>query len=136
MKKVDVSLMNPGEWLAVMGAGELGLNAVAIAKAMGFEKVVSCDLDPTKLQTAVSMGADAVLDTSREDALEELRKITGNQLLGAPNLTNDIWLYGSSPDDIRYTLLNGRNGIMPGHSELIGPDRGRILTAYVYSLSQ
>ena len=61
---------------------------------------------------------------------------TGNQLLGAPNLTNDIWLYGSSPDDIRYTLLNGRNGIMPGHSELIGPDRGRILTAYVYSLSQ
>ncbi|MEM7189110.1 MAG: zinc-binding dehydrogenase, partial [Pseudomonadota bacterium] len=58
------------------------LNAIAIGKAMGFEKIVSCDIDPTKLQTAVSMGADAVLDTSREDALDELRKITDNQLLG------------------------------------------------------
>ncbi len=82
LKKVDVSLMNPGEWLAVMGAGGLGLNAVAIAKAMGFEKVVSCDIDDTKLQTAVSLGADAVLNTTREDALDELRKITDNQLLG------------------------------------------------------
>ncbi|MEM9139143.1 MAG: alcohol dehydrogenase [Pseudomonadota bacterium] len=82
LKKVDVTKMNPGEWLAVMGAGGLGLNAVAIAKAMGFEKIVACDIDQTKLQTAVSMGADAVLDTSREDALEELRKITDNKLLG------------------------------------------------------
>ncbi|MEM7254113.1 MAG: alcohol dehydrogenase [Pseudomonadota bacterium] len=82
LKKVGVEQMNPGEWLAVMGAGGLGLNAVAIAKAMGFENVVSCDIDPNKMQTAVSMGADAVLDTSRDDALDELRRITGNQLLG------------------------------------------------------
>jgi D-arabinose 1-dehydrogenase-like Zn-dependent alcohol dehydrogenase len=82
LKKVGLEEMNPGEWIAVMGAGGLGLNAVAIAKAMGFEKVVSCDVDPHKMQTAISMGADAVLDTSREDALDELRKITGNQLLG------------------------------------------------------
>ncbi len=83
--------MNPGEWLAVMGAGGLGLNAVAIARAMGFEKIVSVDIDDRKLQAAVEMGADAVLNGSREDALEELRKITGNQLLavvdtvGAPS---------------------------------------------------
>ncbi|MEM1300704.1 MAG: alcohol dehydrogenase [Pseudomonadota bacterium] len=82
LKKVNVDLMNPGEWLAVMGCGGLGMNAVAIAKAMGFEKVVACDVDDVKLQTAVSMGADAVLNTRREDALEELRKITDNQLLG------------------------------------------------------
>ena len=82
LKKVDPEAMNPGEWIAVMGAGGLGLNAVAIAKAMGFENVVSCDVDANKMQTAVSMGADAVLDTSREDALDELRKITGNKLLG------------------------------------------------------
>ena len=82
LKKVDPAKMNPGEWLAVMGAGGLGLNAVAIAKAMGFEKVVSCDIDPVKMQTAISMGADAVLDTTREDALDELRKITDGKLLG------------------------------------------------------
>lgn len=82
LKKVDPALMNPGEWLGVMGTGGLGMNAIAIAKAMGFERIVACDKDQTKLQTAVSMGADAVLDSTREDALAELRKITDNKLLG------------------------------------------------------
>jgi D-arabinose 1-dehydrogenase-like Zn-dependent alcohol dehydrogenase len=83
--------LHEGEWLAVMGAGGLGLNAVGIARAMGFERIVSVDIDDRKLQAAAEMGADAVLNGSREDALEELRRITGNQLLavvdtvGAPS---------------------------------------------------
>jgi cytochrome c oxidase cbb3-type subunit 3 len=61
---------------------------------------------------------------------------TGNQVLGAPNLTDDAWLYGYSEKEIRRTLEEGRNGVMPAHSSLIGPDRARILAAYVYSLSE
>ena len=61
---------------------------------------------------------------------------TGNKALGAPNLTDDIWLYGSSEKEIRRSMTDGRNGVMPGHSQLIGPDRARILAAYVYSLSR
>ena len=60
---------------------------------------------------------------------------SGNQVLGAPNLTDDAWLYGYSEKEIRRTLEEGRNGVMPAHSNLIGPDRARILAAYVYSLS-
>ena len=60
---------------------------------------------------------------------------TGNQALGAPSLVDDIWLYGSSPQEIRKTLVEGRNGVMPAHGDLIGADRARLLTAYVYSLS-
>jgi len=82
LKKVDLSLMNPGEWIAVMGAGGLGLNAIAIGKAMGFEKIVACDIDPAKLDAAKDMGADAVLNTDEPGALDGLRKITGGQLLG------------------------------------------------------
>ncbi len=82
LKKVDPAQMNPGEWLAVFGAGGLGLNAIAIGKAMGFEKIVAVDIDPVKRQAAVGMGADAVLDSAREDALHELRQITDNKLLG------------------------------------------------------
>ncbi|WP_282610910.1 alcohol dehydrogenase [Pelagibius sp. Alg239-R121] len=83
--------VNDGEWLSVMGAGGLGLNAIAIARAMGHERIISVDIDPLKLQAAASMGAQAVLDGSRDDALEELRRITDNQLLavldtvGAPS---------------------------------------------------
>ena len=69
------------EWLAIMGAGGLGLNAVAIARAMGHERIVSVDIDDRKLQAAIEMGADAVLNGGREDALAELRRITGNRLL-------------------------------------------------------
>lgn len=60
---------------------------------------------------------------------------TGNQLLGGADLTDDIWLYGSSETEVRRSIVEGRNGVMPGHSHLIGPDRARILAAYVYSLS-
>jgi len=60
----------------------------------------------------------------------------GNQQLGAPNLTDDIWLYGSSADAIRTTIVQGRNGIMPAHGELLGENRTKILAAYVYSLSK
>lgn len=61
---------------------------------------------------------------------------SGMQALGAPNLTDDIWLYGSSPQQIRKTIVEGRTGAMPAHGHLIGPDRARVLAAYVYSLSQ
>ncbi|NIL92906.1 MAG: cytochrome-c oxidase, cbb3-type subunit III [Woeseiaceae bacterium] len=61
---------------------------------------------------------------------------TGNPLLGAPNLTDDIWLYGSSDEAIRNAIVNGLQGEMPAHGEFLGENRTRILAAYVYSLSQ
>ncbi len=61
---------------------------------------------------------------------------TGNPIFGAPNLTDDIWLYGSSEEAVKATILNGRNGMMPAHGELLGANRTKILAAYVYSLSQ
>jgi cytochrome c oxidase cbb3-type subunit 3 len=60
----------------------------------------------------------------------------GMQVLGAPSLVDDNWLYGSSALEIRKSIVEGRNGVMPAHGELIGPDRARILAAYVYKLSR
>ena len=63
---------------------------------------------------------------------------TGNTALGAPNLTNDIWLYQapgqSVADSIRQTLRNGRNGHMPAQAAYIGEERVHLVAAYVYSL--
>ena len=42
----------------------------------------------------------------------------GNQAIGAPNLTDDIWLYGGSPEAIRTTIMQGRHGQMPAHDWL------------------
>ena len=59
----------------------------------------------------------------------------GNQLVGAPNLTDNIWLYGGEPATIRQTLRDGRNGVMPAQKDLLKEDRIHLLAAYVYSLS-
>ena len=59
----------------------------------------------------------------------------GNQMLGAPNLSDDTWLYGGTPELIVETITAGRNGKMPAHKELLNVDRQRLLAAYVLSLS-
>jgi len=60
---------------------------------------------------------------------------SGNQMLGGPNLTDDVSLYGSSEADVRETVVAGRNGMMPAHGDLLGDNRTKILAAYIYSLS-
>ncbi len=61
---------------------------------------------------------------------------TGNKALGAPDLTDSVWLYGGSPGVIRQSIANGRNGVMPAHREFLGEHKAHLLAAYVYSLSQ
>lgn len=59
----------------------------------------------------------------------------GNQQLGAPNLTDNIWLYGGSQAAIEETLHNGRNGVMPAWIDILGEDKIHVISAYVYGLS-
>ena len=59
----------------------------------------------------------------------------GNQMIGAPNLTDNVWLYGGSPKAIATTIRGGRKGQMPAHKDLLGGDKIHLLAAYVYSLS-
>jgi cytochrome c oxidase cbb3-type subunit 3 len=61
---------------------------------------------------------------------------TGNKVFGAPNLTDETWLYGSSAETVRETIVKGRNGQMPPHGDLFGENRTKILAAYIHSLSQ
>ena len=60
---------------------------------------------------------------------------TGNQTLGAPNLTDKIWLHGSSAGSIKKIINEGKNGAMPALGEFLGNDKSHLLAAYVYSLS-
>lgn len=60
----------------------------------------------------------------------------GNPMLGAPNLRDDYWLHGSTREDIRDVINNGRVNQMPAHQDLIGEDRVRLVSAYVLSLHQ
>lgn len=56
--------------------------------------------------------------------------------VGAPNLTDDIWLYDGSKRGIVQSLRNGRANQMPAQKDLLREDKIHVLTAYVYSLSK
>ncbi len=59
----------------------------------------------------------------------------GNQDIGAPDLTDNYWLYGNSRESLYKTITEGRHGSMPAHRELLGETRVRLVAAYVWSLS-
>jgi len=59
----------------------------------------------------------------------------GNPQLGAPNLTDKIWLYGGSLETISETITSGRANAMPAHREFLGEEKSRILAGYVYGLA-
>ena len=59
----------------------------------------------------------------------------GNQMLGAPDLTDSYWLYGNSLTSLHKTLNEGRQGTMPANREILGETRSRLVGAYVWTLS-
>ena len=59
----------------------------------------------------------------------------GMEAMGAPNLTDNTWLYGSTYEWIRETVVHGRQNQMPAQDRLLSDDQIQILAAYVYSLS-
>lgn len=59
----------------------------------------------------------------------------GNQQIGAPNLTDDVWLHGGSNAAIIESISRGRSGAMPAHKGYLDDGKIHLLTAYVYGLS-
>jgi D-arabinose 1-dehydrogenase-like Zn-dependent alcohol dehydrogenase len=71
------------EWVAVLGAGGLGLSAIAMLRALGHERIVAVDLDAGKLAAAKESGAAAVVDASAGDAAARLKRLSGGYLYGS-----------------------------------------------------
>lgn len=69
------SNVQPGEWLAVQGAGGVGLSAIQTARALGAQ-VIAVDIDDEKLEIAKDEGADAVVNASNENVPEAIQEIT------------------------------------------------------------
>jgi alcohol dehydrogenase len=89
-----------GEWVAVHGCGGVGLSAVMIAVAAG-ARVVAVDVDPAKLERARELGADAVVDASRDDAAAAVESLTG----GGAHVAVDAL---GSPDTLAASVLGLR----------------------------
>ena len=60
----------------------------------------------------------------------------GMAAVGAPNLTDGVWLYGGDEATLKATVANGRAGQMPAFGERLGDDRVKLLAAYALHLSE
>ena len=58
----------------------------------------------------------------------------GNRSVGAPSLSDGIWLYGGDRETLTQTVTNSRRGVMPAWSALLDPVTIKMLAAYVHSL--
>ena len=81
IKKLPV--LHQRDWVVVLGCGGLGLLAVSMLKAMGFEHVIACDIDTVKLAQARELGATATVNTAQADAALQLKQLAQ---VGAGNI--------------------------------------------------
>lgn len=56
----------------------------------------------------------------------------GNPALGAPDLTDHVWLYGGSTAEIEQSILYGRTGVMPAWRDRLGEDSVKLIAAWIY----
>lgn len=64
------------------------------------------------------------------------RDLGGDPAIGAPSLTDNVWLYGGSPGDIRRSISRGRAGMSPAFARTLTPAELRNVAVYVASLSR
>jgi 2-desacetyl-2-hydroxyethyl bacteriochlorophyllide A dehydrogenase len=91
---VNRSGAGPGDQVVVFGAGPIGLGATIWLKLRGVAHVAVADVLPARLETALAVGADAVIDSSREDVTTRLADLhgLGANSLGQPRPDTDIYL--------------------------------------------
>lgn len=79
----------PSEPILLVGAGGLGLTAIAMLKALGHENIIVADISDDKLETATAMGAAKVVKTSGPNAAEDVKKAVDGPLIAAVDFVNN-----------------------------------------------
>jgi cytochrome c oxidase cbb3-type subunit III len=110
---------------------KLGLSADAVKDVAGYVRSLSGQAgDPVRAAKGKEVFATAGCSACHGPEGK------GNPAMGAPNLTDKVWLYGGSEATISETVNLGRQNRMPAWKEFLGEAKVHLLTAYVMSLSQ
>lgn len=128
---------SPDEILATLNNGRNGVMPAqaAILGDDGVEEVVAYVLSISGRDAPADKAAAGSARFAQVCAACHGPDAKGNKLIGAPNLTDDVWVFGGSAADIRYALINGRANQMPAQLPVLGEDRTRLMAAYVLKLS-
>ncbi|WP_220214348.1 zinc-dependent alcohol dehydrogenase [Streptomyces shenzhenensis] len=91
---VNRSQAGPDDKVVVFGAGPIGLGAAIWLKLRGVRHVVVADVIPARLEKALAVGADAVIDSAEEDVTARLTELHGQSAnaLGQPRPGTDVFI--------------------------------------------
>src|ERR1700694_3553682 len=74
---VNTAKVAPGESVAVIGCGGVGMAAINGAEIAGAGRVIAVDTNPVKLQLATKLGATDIVDPKNGDVVQQVRDLTG-----------------------------------------------------------
>ncbi|GGL37320.1 zinc-binding dehydrogenase [Phycicoccus endophyticus] len=128
-----------GDTAAVFGAGPIGLGAVLSLKSLGVGHVVVADVQPSRLEKALAVGADAVVRSDEEDVVARLRELHGEatDALGhAGKAGTDVYLDAAGvpavvQDALRAAKHRAVLCIPAVHKEPVPVDFAQVLAAEV-----
>ena len=121
---LNTAKVQPGESVAVIGCGGVGLNVIQGARIAGAKQIIAIDANPGKLVRARQLGATETIDASAIDAVEAVREITGSgadhvfEVVGRPALVRQAFEM-AAPGRTAYVL-----GIQSDDAELTLPVTG------------
>lgn len=108
--------VHPSASVAIVGLGGLGLMAVTMAKVMGIENLIACDIGDDRLAVAKSLGAAQTINSRSVDVAETLREVSGGNLYG---VVDTVGL----PETVNFSIEAAMKG---GKIVLVGLQGGRI----------
>jgi 2-desacetyl-2-hydroxyethyl bacteriochlorophyllide A dehydrogenase len=132
MKRTDP---RPGDSVLIFGAGPIGLGAAIAYKLNGAGSVVVADIVPERLETALAVGADAVINSAQEDVASRIEQLhgAGADAFGSPRAGTDIYLDAAGVPAVIDTALSVAKhgatiGIVALHKKPVSIDFGTLIS--------
>lgn len=130
--------VKPGDTVLIFGAGPIGLGAVIGYKLSGAKHVVVADILPSRLEKALAVGADAVINSATEDVGARLLELhgPGATATGKPRAGTDIYLDAAGVPEVLHIAMqsakqNATLGIVAVHKTPVEVDFGFLLGAEI-----
>ena len=136
---INTARIRPGDSVAIIGLGGVGLNGIIGAKLGGAETIIAVDIDPSKFVRAKELGATHCFDSRNNDTIEEIRELTKGGVDFAIDLAGVIPAMNTAYELIRYGGAVVTAGLSPintqfsfNHSDLVAQEKS-ILGSYMGS---
>jgi 2-desacetyl-2-hydroxyethyl bacteriochlorophyllide A dehydrogenase len=124
----------PSDKVLVFGAGPIGLGATIAFKSLGVSHVVVADLIPARLEKALVVGADAVINSAEEDVAKRLLELHGaGESMFPGKAGTDIYFDAAGAPAVIDTALSGakpgaRLGVVAVHKQPVSVDFVNIMS--------